>query len=104
MSVHYAPTTPTYRVDRGDFTTLPRPGRWNMISIGPPSAWPRGRGPSWHFRLRTPTQAEAWLYRLLHSMDESGLDFIIIVPPPDGPQWLAVRDRIWRASRPWPGG
>jgi L-threonylcarbamoyladenylate synthase len=103
MTIHYAPRTPAYRVDRDRFATFPEqpPARWGMLTIGPPPRWPRGQGPTWHARLRTPAQAEAYLYGYLHAMDMNHLDYLIIVPPPDEPCWRAVRDRLWRASTPW---
>lgn len=105
MDLHYAPRTPTYRVDRTGFTTLPGPGRWGLISIGPPASWPTtGAGPERHAQLSTPREAEAELYRRLHELDEAGLDYLVLVPPPVEPRWLAILDRIRRASRPWPEG
>jgi L-threonylcarbamoyladenylate synthase len=102
LAIHYAPTTPTFRVERDDFVSLPGPGRWGVIVIGPPAGSPRVRPPDQMAHLFSPSQAEASLYGQLRAMDSAGLDFLIVVPPPDEPRWLALRDRIWRASRPWP--
>ncbi|WP_074313384.1 L-threonylcarbamoyladenylate synthase [Singulisphaera sp. GP187] len=106
MDVHYAPRTPTFRVEHVAVDALPREGRWVLISLGETSiadASSMGR-PDRHIRLLTPTEAESSLYSHLQSIDLSGIDFLVIVPPPDEPRWLAIRDRIWRASRPWPAG
>jgi len=102
MAIHYAPTTPTYRIDRDVFTALPGTGRWGLISIGALPAPPSARKPTWHIRLSTPIQAESRLYTALHALDARRLDYLVILPPPNEPAWLAIRDRIWRASRPWP--
>ncbi|AGA27158.1 L-threonylcarbamoyladenylate synthase [Singulisphaera acidiphila] len=104
MDVHYAPRTPTFRIEPNAFEALPREGRWVLIALGetPIDEGPPGRRPDRQIRLLTPTEAEASLYSHLQAIDLSGVDFLVIVPPPDEPRWLAIRDRIWRASRPWP--
>jgi len=38
------------------------------------------------------------LYALLHELDEAGFERIIVAQPPAGEAWLAVRDRLQRAS------
>lgn len=40
------------------------------------------------------------LYAALRELDEQGVDVIFVVEPPDGEEWLAVRDRLARASAP----
>jgi len=39
------------------------------------------------------------LYAILHQADEQGAKAILIEIPPDEPAWIAVRDRITRASK-----
>jgi L-threonylcarbamoyladenylate synthase len=104
MTVHYAPRTPTFRVEPGARDSLPGQGRWALLAIGPWAAEIvlAGDRPEQHVVLRTPAEAESSLYAHLQAIDVSGVDFLVIVPPPDEPQWLALRDRIWRASQPWP--
>jgi L-threonylcarbamoyladenylate synthase len=41
----------------------------------------------------------ARLYEVLHELDRAGLDRIIVSQPPEGEEWLGIRDRLWRASR-----
>ncbi len=41
--------------------------------------------------------AEA-LYRTLHELDVKCLDWIAIEPPPDGPEWAGIHDRLHRAA------
>jgi len=110
MSVHYAPRVPTYRIERHEFVAHPTGGSYVLISIGPTvKPWPRGSfRPVGHIRLKTPGMANGWFYFYLHTYDRIGkydrlVDFIVIIPPPDEPRWRAIRDRIWRASVPWPG-
>lgn len=38
------------------------------------------------------------LYALLHELDDAGFDRIVMERPPEDDAWLAVRDRLWRAS------
>jgi len=99
MATHYAPATPTYRVDRDQLATLDPPGRFALLVVGP--TWPGI--PPFAIPLETAEEAARYLYSDLHACDEQGLDFLLIVPPPDRPEWLALRDRIDRASRPYPG-
>ena len=53
------------------------------------------------FDLPTPEIAAARLYTTLHHCDESGLELIVIVPPPPLPRWSAILDRLGRASVPF---
>ena len=47
-----------------------------------------------------PTQYAAELYAALHQLDDAGVEKIIVSMPPETDEWLAVRDRLMRASRP----
>ena len=40
----------------------------------------------------------AQLYQALHALDDAGVDRIVTALPPDGEEWLGVRDRLRRAS------
>ncbi len=42
--------------------------------------------------------AEA-LYRTLHDLDAECLDWIAVEPPPTGPEWAGIRDRLRRAAQ-----
>ena len=96
-AVHYAPRTPTYRVERADWSTeRPHPEgaivlRFEMHSL-------MGR-----WSLPSPEVASGRLYATLRSADEARPTMILVVMPPDEPEWRAVRDRLTRASRPWDG-
>ena len=108
MDVHYAPRTPAYRIDRDRIPSGPIDGSFHLIIIGDgPDRLPPMIVRSEHGRpadrLADPRDAARLIYAKLHEFDELGLDFLLVVPPPDEPRWQAVRDRIWRATRPWPG-
>ncbi len=48
--------------------------------------------------IPTPEAYAERLYDLLHELDGLGLDGIVAWMPPDRPEWLALRDRLRRAS------
>ncbi len=100
MPVHYSPLTPAFRVDSPD--ELPeRPGCRAVAIL----TFGADRGPLVasairEARLESPGLAARRLYDVLHEFDALRPDAIIVVMPPDRPEWLAVRDRLLRATRP----
>jgi L-threonylcarbamoyladenylate synthase len=50
--------------------------------------------------LADPTVARRELYSTLHQLDALGLEEIVILMPPDRPEWGALRDRLMRATSP----
>ncbi len=100
MTIHYAPRTPTVRIDPGFTASFPWPARSALIVVG--REWSReGVGASFTFELPTPEIAAARLYATLHHCDDSGVDLIVIVPPPSVARWSAILDRLGRASVPF---
>jgi len=100
MPVHYAPRTPSFRVERGEeLGGLVHRGSTAVVSFGEqvdralPAAVAR-------FTLESPAEASRRLYDVLHHCDSLGLDSIVVVMPPADPEWQAVRDRLRRATRP----
>ena len=83
---HYAPDVPCVRVD-ADYEA--REGD-AVIAVGQfvPGA----------IALPTPDAAARELYALLRRLEGEGVARIVIVMPPDEPQWAAVRDRLVRAT------
>lgn len=47
---------------------------------------------------RAPAAYAARLYAVLHTLDNSGVDRIVVATPPEGDEWLAIRDRLLRAA------
>ena len=45
-----------------------------------------------------PREYAADLYAALHRLDDAGVATILVKPPPETEEWLAVRDRLSRAS------
>jgi L-threonylcarbamoyladenylate synthase len=100
MPVHYAPRTPSFRVDTPEeLARIADRAGMAVITIGEgpaPPATPRAPV----FRLETLTRASRHLYETLHHCDALGLRAIVVVMPPDRTEWQAVRDRLLRATRP----
>jgi len=76
---HYQPHTPLY------MDTCPRPGRGIILRRG-------------HELPADAAGFAAQLYDALHAADAQGYDWIAVEPPPPGPEWDGIRDRIRRAA------
>jgi L-threonylcarbamoyladenylate synthase len=97
---HYAPHTPLLCVE-GDATEQVAKRRHEGKHVG----WLRlGRTPvdlpgsCCVVMPSEPAGYAARLYAELHVVDSAGLDVIIVEMPPQEEEWLAVRDRLRRAS------
>ncbi|WLT30197.1 L-threonylcarbamoyladenylate synthase [Geothrix sp. PMB-07] len=92
---HYAPRARLELVEPGT-GCLVSEGRRAYVAFGALPLLPEGvRG------ISLPLDAEAVgtrLYALLHDLDDEGFDRILVEQPPDGEAWMAVRDRLRRAS------
>jgi len=100
MPVHYAPLTPSFRVERAEeLDGLVHRGRTAVVSFGEQAgrALPATVA---RFTLESPVEASRRLYDVLHHCDSLGLGSIVVVMPPAEPEWQAVRDRLRRATRP----
>ena len=92
---HYAPRARLELVDHGAGLSSAS-GSVAYVGIGALPALPAGvRG------VLLPMDAEAVasrLYALLHELDDAGFGRIVMERPPEGEAWMAVRDRLHRAS------
>jgi L-threonylcarbamoyladenylate synthase len=92
---HYAPRARLSLVAPGAGLDQ-SPGATAYVAFGALPALPTGvRG------VLLPLDAEvvaARLYALLHELDEAGCERIVMEWPPEGEAWLAIRDRLQRAS------
>src|SRR5262249_38976052 len=98
---HYAPRTPLECVEAGwreRAEALCAEG----LRVGLVATGPSGEGGDLGLVIvglpADPAGYAARLYAGLHDLDEAGLDRIVVALPPDTPAWLAVRDRLRRAS------
>lgn len=101
--VHYSPITPAYwynpRDDKNLIASLEKrdPRRLTVVSI---ASVPQIIAIRWIAMPCEPVEYARRLYSALRDADEAQGDAILIEMPPDEPCWLAVRDRLHRASRP----
>ena len=97
MEVHYAPRTPAVRFEPGETVQEPSPGlRVAVLAVGrdrveAPAASPFVQLPGVESAMRG-------LYDALHRLDDAGVERIVVLMPPDAPEWSAVRDRLRRAT------
>ena len=85
---HYAPRTPT----RWDDGRIPG-GRWGWLGL-------HSRGASTEVLMSASAEEYgAHLYAALRELDASGVELILIEPPPQEPEWEAVWDRLRRATQ-----
>jgi L-threonylcarbamoyladenylate synthase len=98
MKIHYAPRTPAYWVEPHLVGRFYLQGRGALLVVGGHEL-PHAPKLERRIDLATVEEASRSLYAALHELDELGLDYLYIVPPPDEPEWQAVRDRLWRATR-----
>jgi L-threonylcarbamoyladenylate synthase len=97
MPVHYAPRTPLEWVEPDKLREYAWPARAACLIVGPAHAIDIP-GSIRLAHLETPEAAARALYATLHAWDEQELERIVVVPPPDQPEWAAVRDRLTRAA------
>lgn len=86
--VHYSPRTPAYRFERGEAVEV---GEGDEVM-----GWGERAG------VTMPSSAVEYareLYRVLRELDGRGYRRILVEMPPAGAEWLAVRDRLMRATR-----
>lgn len=86
---HYAPDVPCVRVEASGYRALPGDG---VVSVG--QAFDGA-----HVLLE-PDVAARQLYAVLRQLESAGVRRIVVLMPPDAPQWAAVRDRLVRATEP----
>lgn len=101
LTVHYAPRVRAIRVEPDQIPAIDWPDRAAILVFGPRTIPPIPESVRRHDCL-TANEAANALYALLHACEDAGLDLIAVVPPPDLPDWHALRDRLARATQPWP--
>jgi L-threonylcarbamoyladenylate synthase len=101
MERHYAPRAglETVEVDGAErVETLHRVGlKVGWLAMGPPPR-PAFRGVTIIEMPDQPAEYASRLYATLHDLDDAGVDRIVADLPPDSDEWVAVRDRLRRAS------
>ncbi len=102
-AVHYAPQTPTIRLEPGepwpDLSNLTTPIgviRFGSSDMLLPTL---DQAQATWIHLPEPVIAERRLYEALHRLDDSNATLILVLMPPNQPAWTAIRDRLRRATR-----
>lgn len=112
--VHYAPRAEAYRFDREELTQVAAWCRehanvsWAVLAM---ESEQLNRGMAdllpllsdQHRLILMPDDAEEYgrrLYATLRALDDQGVSVLWVQLPSDTPQWLAVRDRLTRATQP----
>lgn len=100
---HYAPTTPTHLMSCSDLDTYLQTTSQSVAVV---STRKKPVSDDWHVWRTLPAEPNAYgrvLYATLRDLDSLGkaghVAEIIIEHVPDSPAWLAVQDRVMRASR-----
>lgn len=105
LAVHYAPRTRAVRAAASaELDDFAWPAKCALIVVGPYDELPDLPATLRRFDLPTPEEASRDLYEVLRDCDRLTLDLIVVLPPPDRPEWHAVRDRLRRATRPMVSG
>src|SRR5262249_22806639 len=100
LGVHYAPATSAMRVEHAaELSRLELPGRSAIVVFGP-AVLPEIDQAIHRLHLPEPILAGRDLYLTLRRLDSLDLEQIVVVMPPDQPDWAAIRDRLTRATRP----
>lgn len=97
LATHYAPRTPAFWIEIESTAEIPADPRRALLIVGHPEMGAIA-GPDLRRSLATPEETARELYALLREWDTLKLDAILVVPPPDLPEWRAVRDRLRRAT------
>ncbi len=101
LAAHYAPTTPTLLVPAADIepaiAQATAAGRTiGMLAVAPGAPVPGLR--LWLAGGEDPSVYAHFLYRHLRTLDAARVDLILIEQPPESPAWMAVNDRLQRAT------
>lgn len=81
MAKHYSPHTPLHLADSRAEAERLAGTRGQVVNLGD-----------------DPVAAAARLYSTLHELDDGRCERIVVVRPPDTPEWAAIRDRLNRAA------
>lgn len=95
VNAHYQPNTPVCLLPWSEaLQQLPSGARLGLLSSGPA---PDHAAAFWSLPADARGYAQA-LYQTLAEADQAGLDWLVVEPPPTGPDWRAVHDRLQRAA------
>ena len=112
QEVHYSPSTPAFRLTDADmellsasFSSPPGGNAVFLIILGSELARRLRKWCKPEAIIEMPSSAEEYarrLYAALREADDRHADVIWVQQPPHESEWAAVRDRVFRATRPCP--
>ncbi|MEP6658119.1 MAG: L-threonylcarbamoyladenylate synthase [Betaproteobacteria bacterium] len=101
LTSHYAPRTPARLIDATTLRNSVETSRFaRMVVLARSVARPPGFSGTW---INAPGDAMTYaqdLYAHLRTLDRADARLILIEAPPEEASWLAVRDRLERATHP----
>ena len=106
MEIHYAPRALLVIKESNDIASGSGspPGRAGLIVAGQ-SLTVASNAYTERIEWLDPLEAGRELYGTLHRWDDASFERIdVVLPDAEDDAWRAVRDRLWRASRPWSRG
>jgi L-threonylcarbamoyladenylate synthase len=101
LDSHYAPRTPLVLVPMAGLAAAINARRGERLGVLAPADALLDASPQAVLRLIAPSSAEDYarrLYAMLHELDASGASTLLVVQPPQGPDWDGVHDRLRRAA------
>ncbi len=101
LKSHYAPRAPLELVPATQLPARINTLRGVRLALLAPAAALLDRPAHVVLRLLAPPTAAEYarrLYALLHQLDESGAERLLVAEPPQGDDWEAVHDRLRRAA------
>lgn len=101
LDSHYAPRTPLVLVPAAGLSAAINARRGERLGVLAPAGTLLDASPQIVLRLIAPTDAQDYarrLYAMLHELDASGADALLVAQPPQGPDWDGVHDRLRRAA------
>jgi L-threonylcarbamoyladenylate synthase len=97
--LHYSPRTPIELLAIEDLADWAPPSDLKAAILYVGHELPKSRRKAeFTTAFIGPDDAALNLYATLRAWDESNLDIIIVILPPDEERWRAIRDRLFRAS------
>jgi L-threonylcarbamoyladenylate synthase len=98
LASHYAPDTPAERVPTERLDTMIRQAHGSGESVRVLALRHLPNGVHGLVMPNDPEQYARHFYAALRSLDAEGAERLLIELPPDEPRWLAIHDRISRAT------
>ncbi len=103
---HYAPSKPLYIIQTDALVEvaaeLSQSQKIDVLSLQAFLKTQTSDFSTWKKMPSDPKQYTQQLYATLHQLDKTDSDCILVELPPKTEAWLAVHDRLQRASRPLP--